>query len=77
MRIKSIEYYLIRLTVETQKRSFLVSLELQKFIVYHKTLPPIDFIDVLLTISCKMKNLDSENKSFLCCLQKIYTILLM
>ena len=27
------------------------------FMVYHKTLPPIDFIDVLLTISCKMKTL--------------------
>ena len=26
-------------------------------------LPPIDFIDVLLTISCKIQNLDPENKS--------------
>ena len=31
--------------------------------MYHKTLPPIDFIDVLLTISCKIQNLDPENKS--------------
>ena len=46
------------------------------FMVHHKTLPPIDFIDLLLTISCKIQNLDPENKSLGILQKSIYIVLL-